>query len=143
MEAGTRDEDLFGAEHVKAYQESGGQRGFNWRNGTTILLLTTKGSKSGDSHTTPLIFREDGDRYVIVASKGGTPEDPAWFTNMEANPGDVEIQVKDEKIPVGMSVADGDERTRLWDKMAEAWPDYNSYQEKTDRQIPVVILARR
>ncbi len=143
MEAHTKDEDLFGPEHVKAYQESGGERGYHWRNGSTILLLTTKGRKTGESRTHPLIFREDGDAFVIVASKGGTPDNPIWFKNMEANPDDVRIQVKDQEFPVSFRVAEGEERDRLWKDMNEAWPDYDNYQEKTHRQIPVVVLERR
>jgi deazaflavin-dependent oxidoreductase (nitroreductase family) len=138
----SEDENLFGEEHVRVYQETGGERGYHWRNGTTILLLTTKGRSSGQERTTPLIHREDDGRWVIVASKGGAPEHPGWFKNLEADP-EARIQVKDERIPVRASVAEGEERERLWKAMAEVWPDYESYQEKTDRQIPVVILSRR
>jgi deazaflavin-dependent oxidoreductase (nitroreductase family) len=138
----TEDENLFGDEHVRVYRETGGERGYNWRKGTTILLLTTTGRSSGQERTTPLIHREDGDRWVIVASKGGAPDHPGWFKNLEKNP-DAEIQVKDQVIPVRASVAEGDERERLWSEMAEVWPDYEDYQKKTDRQIPVVILSRR
>jgi deazaflavin-dependent oxidoreductase (nitroreductase family) len=138
----TEDENLFGEEHVRVYRETGGERGYNWRKGTTILLLTTKGRSSGQERTTPLIHRVDGDRWVIVASKGGAPDHPGWFKNLEADP-EAEIQVKDEVIPVRASVAEGDERERLWSEMVEAWPDYEDYKEKTDRQIPVVILSRR
>lgn len=135
------DDDLFGAEHVKAYQESDGEHGYHWR-GTEILLLTTTGNKSGEPHTTPLIHRTDGDDFVIVASKGGAPEDPAWFKNMQAQP-EAEVQVKAEHIPVRFTVAEGEERSRLWDRMVEVWPDYEEYQKKTDREIPVVVLKRR
>jgi deazaflavin-dependent oxidoreductase (nitroreductase family) len=89
-----------------------------------------------------LIHRVDGDRWVIVASKGGAPDHPGWFKNLEADP-EAEIQVKDEVIPVRASVAEGDERERLWSEMVDAWPDYEDYKKKTDRQIPVVILSRR
>jgi proline iminopeptidase len=139
----SEDEELFGAEHVRAYQETDGERGYRWRNGTEILLLTTKGSKSGEMHTTPLIHRTDGDNFVIVASKGGTPENPAWYENIQANPNDVSIQVKGDKFAVTASDAEGEERARLWDHLAEVWPDYNNYQANTDREIPVVVLARR
>jgi proline iminopeptidase len=138
----TDDENLFGEEHVRVYRETGGERGYNWRNGTTILLLSTKGRTSGEERTTPLIHRVDGDRWVIVASKGGAPDDPGWFKTLRAEP-EVKIQVKDEVIPVRASVAEGDERDRLWSDMAEVWPDYDNYKKKTDRQIPVVILSRR
>jgi deazaflavin-dependent oxidoreductase (nitroreductase family) len=138
----SEDENLFGEEHVRVYQETGGERGYHWRNGTTILLLTTKGRSSGQERTTPLIHREDDGRWVIVASKGGAADHPAWFKNLQAGP-DATIQVKAEKIPVRASVAEGEERERLWKAMNEVWPDYDSYQQKTDRQIPVVILSRR
>ena len=89
-----------------------------------------------------LIHRADGDRFVVVASKGGAPEHPAWFKNLEADP-DVTIQVRDEVIPVHASVAQGEERARLWSLMTEVWPDYDKYQTKTEREIPVVVLQRR
>lgn len=135
------DDDLFGPEHVRVYRETGGEHGYRWR-GTTILLLTTKGRRSGQERTTPLIHRVDGDRWVIVASKGGAPAHPAWFENLVAEP-DATIEVKSEKVPVRMSVAEGQERARLWSLMAQAWPDYDAYQAKTDREIPVVVLSRR
>ena len=135
------DDDLFGAEHVRVYRETGGERGYDWR-GTTILLLTTRGRTTGQSRTTPLIHRTDGDRWVVVASKGGAPQNPSWYENLVANP-DVEIQVMGEEIPVRASTVDGDERTRLWQLMTEVWPAYDEYQTRTDRQIPVVVFARR
>jgi deazaflavin-dependent oxidoreductase (nitroreductase family) len=134
---------LYGDEHVRRYQETDGEEGYIWRRGSEILLLTTKGRKSGEKKTMALIFREiDGD-YVIVASKGGHPEHPAWFLNMRDAPEEVEIQVKAEKFPVSFRVAEGEERSRLWDLMNEVWPDYAEYQTKTDRQIPVVVLERK
>jgi deazaflavin-dependent oxidoreductase (nitroreductase family) len=137
-----QDDSLFGDEHVRVYRETGGERGYLWRNGTTILLLTTTGRKSGEPRTMPLIHRTDRDRWIIVASKGGYDDDPLWFKNMQADPNAL-IQVMDEEIPVRMSVAEGEERERLWKLMAEVWPDYDSYQASTDREIPVVILERR
>jgi deazaflavin-dependent oxidoreductase (nitroreductase family) len=137
------DEDLYGDEHVRAYRETGGERGYDWKRGTKILLLTTKGRKTGEERTTPLIQRTDDGRWVVVASKGGAPDQPSWFKNIEANPDDVEIQVRDERIPVRPSVAEGEERDRLWKHMAEVWPDYDKYQERTDREIPVVVFERR
>jgi deazaflavin-dependent oxidoreductase (nitroreductase family) len=135
------DDDLFGPEHVRVYRETGGERGYHWR-GTTILLLTTRGRKSGEPRTMPLIHRIDGDRWVVVASKGGSPNDPAWFQNLSAEP-NAEIEVCDERIPVVASVAEGEERERLWSLMTEVWPDYDAYQARTERQIPVVVLSRR
>ncbi len=135
------DDQLFGPEHVRVYRETGGEHGYEWR-GAHILLLNTIGRKSGEERTMPLIHQVDGDRWVIVASKGGWPEHPAWYQNLEANP-DVTIQVKDEVIPVHASVVEGEERARLWSLMTDVWPDYDSYQERTDREIPVVVLERR
>jgi len=135
------DEQLFGAEHVQAYRESGGERGYHWR-GTTILLLTTTGRSSGQERTTPLIFGSDEGRWVVVASKGGAPDHPAWFKNLTADPA-ATIQIKDEVIPVRARVAEGEERERLWRMMTETWPAYDDYQERTERQIPVVVLERR
>jgi deazaflavin-dependent oxidoreductase (nitroreductase family) len=137
----TSDDDLFGAEHVRVYRETAGERGYDWR-GTTILLLTTTGRKSGQERTTPLIHRTDGEHWVIVASKGGAPEHPGWYENLLAQP-EATIEVKGETIAVRASTAEGSERERLWSAMAEVWPAYEDYQLKTDRKIPVVVLARR
>jgi deazaflavin-dependent oxidoreductase (nitroreductase family) len=134
--------ELFGPEHVRIYRETGGDRGYIWKEGTTILLLTTTGRKSGEPRTMPLIFREDGDRWVIVASKGGWPDDPGWYKNLLESP-DATIQVLDEEIPVRASTASGAERERLWKLMAEVWPHYDEYQQRADREIPVVVLERR
>ena len=135
------EDDLFGDEHVRVYRETGGERGYNWR-GATILLLTTDGRNSGQPRTTPLIHRTDGDRWVVVASKGGAPENPDWYQNLQANP-DALIQVKDQEIPVRAADAHGAERERLWGLMTEVWPAYDDYQKRTEREIPVVVFSRR
>jgi deazaflavin-dependent oxidoreductase (nitroreductase family) len=135
------DDELFGDEHVRVYRETDGDRGYRWR-GTTILLLTAKGRRSGQARTTPLIHRTDGDRWVVVASKGGAPANPAWFENLMAEP-QATIQVRGEKVAVRAAVADGEERARLWSEMAEVWPAYDDYQARTEREIPVVVLSRR
>jgi deazaflavin-dependent oxidoreductase (nitroreductase family) len=135
------DDDLFGEEHVRVYRETAGERGYRWR-GTTILLLTTVGRKSGEQRTTPLIHRADGERWVVVASKGGAPENPGWYENLQADP-DATIQVKGDVIDVRASTAEGEERERLWKLMAEVWPAYDEYQQRTGRQIPVVVLTHR
>ena len=137
----TADDELFGAEHIRVYRETAGERGYHWR-GALILLLTTRGRSSGEPRTTPLIHRTDDGRWVVVASKGGAPKNPAWFENLKADP-EAEIEIKDEKIPVRARAADGEERTRLWRKMTEVWPAYDDYQRHTDREIPVVVLERR
>ena len=135
------DDELFGEEHVRVYRETGGERGYRWR-GTTILLLNTDGRVSGERRTTPLIHRTDDGRWIVVASKGGAPANPGWYENLKVNP-DVTIQVMAEEIPVRASTAEGEERRRLWSLMSEVWPDYDAYQTRTDREIPVVVFERR
>lgn len=134
-------ENLFGEEHVRRYRETNGEVGHVWREGSTILLLTTKGRTTGEPRTTPLIYAQDGDKYVIVASKGGAPEHPGWYRNIEKEP-NVELQVLGEVFPAHARTAEGEEREQLWRKANEVWPHYDEYQTKTDRQIPVVVLER-
>jgi proline iminopeptidase len=134
-------ENLFGDEHVRRYRETGGKVGHVWRKGATILLLTTTGRTSGEKRTVPLIYVEDGPRYVIIASKGGAPEDPGWYKNLAKTP-EVELQVKDEVFRARARKAEGEERTRLWPKAVASWPDYDEYAKRTAREIPVVVLER-
>ena len=136
------DDKLFGPEHVRVYRETKGERGYHWR-GTEILLLTTKGRKSGKSRTMPLIHRADGDRWVVVASKGGWPANPEWFENVMADRDEATIQVKGDVIPVRAHAATAEEKPRLWKIVNEVWPNYDVYQTRTDRQIPVVVLSPR
>jgi proline iminopeptidase len=133
--------ELFGEEHVRRYRETDGEEGYIWREGSTILLLTTTGRATGEERTTPLIFGLDGDNPVIVASKGGAPEHPGWYRNLVKNPA-AEVQIKGERFPVRARDAEGEERGRLWKMMNGIWRHYDSYQEKTERQIPVVVLER-
>ncbi len=135
------DDELFGAEHVRVYRETGGERGYHWR-GAKVLLLTTTGRKSGEQRTTPLIHGVDGGRWVIIASKGGAPDHPDWYLNLQADP-EITIQVEADEIPVVATTAEGDARARLWSAMREEWPAYDDYQSQTDREIPVVVLERR
>lgn len=130
---------LFGDEHVERYLETDGEEGYRWMNDTTTLVLFTTGRKSGEQRKHALIFREDDDRYVVVASKAGADTHPAWYLNLQADP-HVQVQIKGERIDVRARDASGDERERLWTKMAEVWPQYNDYQTKTSREIPVVVL---
>jgi len=132
---------LYGDEHVRRYQETDGEEGHDWREGSTVLLLTTTGRKSGQKHTTPLIYQLDGDDPVIVASKGGAPDHPGWYLNLTKDP-EVEVQIKGEKFRARARAAEGEERERLWRLMNEIWPHYEEYQTKTDREIPVVVLER-
>ena len=134
-------ETLFGEEHVRRYRETGGEVGHMWKEGSTVLLLTTTGRRSGEPRTTPLIYARDGDRYVIVASKGGAPEHPGWYENLSKTP-EVELQVRDEVFRARAHDAEGEERERLWGKANEVWPHYVEYQQQTEREIPVVVLER-
>ncbi len=134
-------DNLFGDEHVRVYRETGGETGHIWKEGSTIVLLTTTGRTSGELRTTPLIYAQDGDRYVIVASKGGAPEHPGWYENLSKTP-EVQLQVKDDIFPARARTAEGEEREQLWRKANEVWPHYDEYQTKTDREIPVVVLER-
>lgn len=138
----TTSAELFGDQHVRRYIETDGEEGYEWRNGTKILVLFTKGRKSGEERANALIFEPDGADYLIVASKGGAPAPPAWFLNLEADPDAVEVQVKGDRFKAHARIADDEEKPRMWQKMVEAWPDYDRYQEKTDRTIPIVVLER-
>ena len=133
--------DLFGAEHVRRYLETDGEVGYRWRNGAPILILTTTGRRSGEERVKPLIFGEDDGRYAVVASKGGAKHHPDWYLNLQADP-DVHVQVKADRFAARARTAEGEERVRLWERMAEIWPAYDDYRQKTDREIPVVVLER-
>lgn len=130
---------LFGQEHVERYEATDGEEGHDWR-GTIVLLLTTTGRRSGEKRTMPLIYQPDGDRYVIVASKGGSAAHPGWYYNLSEDP-NVEVQVKGDRFNAVASTAEGEERERLWKLMTSTWPAYDQYQQKTDREIPVVVLT--
>jgi deazaflavin-dependent oxidoreductase (nitroreductase family) len=132
---------LFGDAHVRRYRETGGEVGHIWRRGAKTLLLTTRGRKSGNPTTAPLIYEQDGDTYVVVASKGGAPRHPGWYRNLVKDPS-VEVQVMDDVFAAQARTATGEERERLWRLAAQQWPDYDAYQRRTDRQIPVVVLER-
>jgi deazaflavin-dependent oxidoreductase (nitroreductase family) len=132
---------LFGREHVERYKETGGEVGHDWERGTKILLLHTRGRKSGEERIAPLIYERHGDAYLVVASKGGAPAPPAWYVNLQADPA-VRVQVRDELFSARARDATPDERRELWPKMTAVWPDYDEYQKKTDREIPVVVLER-
>jgi deazaflavin-dependent oxidoreductase (nitroreductase family) len=134
-------ESLFGERHVGRYRETGGEVGHRWKRDSKILLLTTKGRKSGEPRTKPLIYEQDGDRYVVVASKGGAPAHPDWYLNLQQDP-NVELQVLEDVFPARARTAEGEERERLWQLVNQQWPDYDSYQTKTEREIPVVVLER-
>ena len=105
-----------------------------------MLLLTTTGRKSGKRRTTPLLFIEDGGRYVIVASVGGAPKHPAWYLNLQADPA-AAIELRGRTRSVRAETAGPDERARLWRGVTAMYPTYDAYQAKTTREIPVVVLT--
>jgi deazaflavin-dependent oxidoreductase (nitroreductase family) len=131
---------LFGQEHVERYRATGGEEGHEWQ-GTITLLLTTTGRKSGEERTTPLIYQEHNGDHLLVASKGGSDEPPAWYLNLQADPS-VQVQVKDDVFHAKARDATPEEKPEMWAKMAKTWPAYDDYQAKTDREIPVVVLER-
>jgi deazaflavin-dependent oxidoreductase (nitroreductase family) len=128
------------ARHVRRYVETDGQSGHRW-NGRNTLLLTTRGRRSGRLRRTALIYGRDGDRYVVVASNGGARNHPFWYLNLTAQP-EVGVQVQAERFAARARTAGAEERPRLWRMMAEIWPDYERYQKRTGRTIPVVLLER-
>lgn len=129
---------LFGKEHVERYVETDGAEGHDWQ-GTTVLILTTKGRRTGRQRSTPLIYQRHGDSYLIVPSKGGADEHPEWYLNLQADP-EVGVQVKGQRFTARGRAATAAEKPALWETMASVWPAYNEYQEKTEREIPVVVL---
>ena len=106
-----------------------------------LILLTTTGAKSGQSRIIPLVFTTDGDRIIIIASKGGYPSHPDWYHNLVAHP-DATVELGSERFPVRAIVATGEERQRLFDQMAAQFPFFAGYQRTTSREIPVIVLER-
>jgi deazaflavin-dependent oxidoreductase (nitroreductase family) len=132
---------LFGPEHVERYRATDGEEGYEWQ-GTQTLLLTTRGRRSGEERTTPLIFAPYGENaYTIVASKGGSDEPPAWYLNLDADPA-VEVQIKGDRFRARARTASAEEKAEAWPTMVSEWPPYDEYQERTEREIPIVILER-
>lgn len=134
------------AEHIKLYQTDP-EKAHHWDStplgGPGILptlLLTTIGRKSKEPRSLPLIYGEDEGRYIVIASKGGMPNHPIWFLNLQANP-ECDLQVGAKSVKARASVVEGEDRDRIWAKMAEIYPPYLDYQKATEREIPVVALA--
>ena len=132
---------LYGEQHVKEYLETDGERGHDWIKGAPALILTTTGRKSGEERLSPLIYGMAGDNAMVVASKGGAPNHPAWYLNLREHP-EVQVQIRGDKFTARARDATPEERPELWKQMTEIWPDYDNYQRKTDREIPIVILER-
>jgi deazaflavin-dependent oxidoreductase (nitroreductase family) len=133
------DYSLLGDDHVAAYRESDGEVGYIW-NGAPTVLLTTTGRKSGEARTSALIYGRDGDDFVLVASVGGMPKHPAWYLNLKANPR-AHIQERGDHYDVEAREAEGEEKARLWAMMQAIWPNYDTYQSRTERVIPVLVLS--
>jgi deazaflavin-dependent oxidoreductase (nitroreductase family) len=128
--------------HTVAYRATGGLVGHRFPGAPPMLLLDHVGAKSGIERTTPLVYVEDGDDLVLVASKGGYPRNPAWFHNLRAHP-EATVQVGSRRRAVRARVAGASERDRLWPKAVAVYGGYEDYQERTDREIPLVILEPR
>ncbi len=132
--------------NVVAYRLTGGRIGGKWRvgsaakNGLPICLLTTIGRKSGEPRVSPLLFLEDGDRVILVASQGGQPKNPLWYLNLKANP-TVTVQIRSRVRTLTANVADDAERSELWPKLVAMYPEFDDYQSWTDRKIPVVVCS--
>lgn len=130
----------FNANLIAEYRANGGAVSGMFA-GAPLLLLTTTGAKSGREHVSPLAYTTDGDRLVVIASKGGAPTHPDWFHNLMANP-EVTVELGAETFAARASVAEGEERQRLFDQQAAQMPNFAEYQRTTERQIPVVVLER-
>ena len=134
-------------EHAERYLASGGRDGHLYRISlpgrpemeVPSLLLTTTGRRSGERLIVPLFYGKAGEGWFVVASKGGAPDHPGWYKNILANP-EVEVQVGTERVKARARTAAGEERARLWRQALEFWPPYADYQQKTEREIPVVVL---
>jgi deazaflavin-dependent oxidoreductase (nitroreductase family) len=134
--------------NVVLYRRTGGRLGSKWRVGSAfprglpVCLLTTTGRKSGEPRISPLLFLEDDDRIVLVASQGGLPKHPMWYLNLRANP-QVTVRVKSRVRPMTAHVADPTERADLWPRLVDMYADFDNYQAWTDRTIPVVVCTPR
>ena len=126
------------ARHIGDYVRTDGKKGHRWH-GVDTLLLTTRGRRSGKLRRTALIYGRDGDRYIVVASRGGDEHHPSWYLNLVEHP-EVTIQVGPETFTARARTASANEKPGLWRLMTEIWPDYDRYQAKTDRDIPVVVI---
>ncbi|CAN5743423.1 nitroreductase/quinone reductase family protein [soil metagenome] len=124
--------------HAGVYRATGGKL-FGRMGKSPILLLNTVGRKSGKKRAIPLLYVVDGEDFVIIASKGGTPTHPAWYLNLKANP-ETTVEVGDRKVRVKAEEVDAEEKIRLWQKMVEMYPTYDDYQKKTEREIPLLVL---
>ena len=131
----------FNTNLIKDLRANGGKPSGGPFYGRDMIILTTKGAKSGEIRENPLVYTRDDGRYVVVASKGGAPTNPSWFHNLQANP-IVTAEINGEKFKVRATAADGDEYERLYKQHADINPGFWDYRQKTSRKIPVVVLER-
>jgi deazaflavin-dependent oxidoreductase (nitroreductase family) len=130
----------FNTQVIEEFRANGGKVGGPFA-GAPMLLLTTTGAKSGQPRVAPLVYTTDGDRLVIIASKGGAPTHPDWYHNIVANP-EITVEVGDERFPARAEIAPEPERTRLFDAQAALMPGFREYQNNTTRVIPVITISR-
>jgi deazaflavin-dependent oxidoreductase (nitroreductase family) len=124
---------------IEEFRANDGNVGGNFK-GAPLLLLHSKGAKTGQERVNPMMYQKVGDDYAVFASKGGMPTNPDWYHNLVANP-EATVEVGTETIPVTARVAEGDERERIWSKQKSDYSGFADYEGKTTRQIPVVILT--
>lgn len=132
----------FNADIIEQFRSNNGTMVSGMFKGAPLLLLTSKGAKSGQSRVNPVAFSRDGDHYVVIASKNGAPTNPDWYYNLVANP-EVVVEVGPERFTAKASVAEGAERDRLYAAQAALMPGFAEYERKTTRRIPVVVLERK
>jgi deazaflavin-dependent oxidoreductase (nitroreductase family) len=132
--------DLNGQEHMRMYRATDGEYGHDWF-GCPTLLLTTTGRNSGEPRTTPLIYGRSADDYFVIASKGGSDRPPDWYLNLQQR-SEAEVQILAERFRVRARDATATEKPEMWRELVSCWPDFDKYQESTEREIPVVVLAR-
>jgi deazaflavin-dependent oxidoreductase (nitroreductase family) len=128
--------------HAAVYRATNGLIGHRFPGSPPVLLVDHVGARSGKRRTSPLVYAEDGENVILIASKGGYPKNPAWFHNLMAHP-DTSIQIGSRRRDVRARVADHEEHKRLWPKVVEVYSGYDDYQRRTEREIPLVILEPR
>jgi len=133
---------IMSALNTWVYRLSGGRIWGRWLRGAPVMLLTTIGRKTGKRRTTPLLYMRDGDNVICVASKGGMDQHPLWYRNLRANP-KVEIQIGDEVRSMRANTATAEQKAEYWPKLVKMYRDFDDYQARTERDIPVIILTPR
>jgi deazaflavin-dependent oxidoreductase (nitroreductase family) len=131
-------------DQVETYERTGGREANTLRDtGLPIIVITTRGNKTGKVRKTPLMRVEHNGEYALVASMGGAPKNPVWYNNLKAHPDEVTLQDGEKPFEVNVRELSGDERVRWWERAVEAYPPYAEYQQNTERLIPVFVASRR